>query len=426
MTRAVCIGREGRAASRPAARRRAGVYVIVLVVVAVVVAIVLMGGLVDRTLRRTGRINTDALVARNLATSGLNLGMEMVRASNWRSTRAANGTWLTGAAFGAGSVDLRATDPIDGNFNSNTTDPIVLTATGRAGDARQMLRLALQADFEPMSCATGALHCGGALTFSSGSRVVAAGTVSTNLSIVATTATVNAPAEAATTITGTTFASTQTPLAGTRTIPDATVINNFPATTILYSSLPSGRLEQCVLSPGSNPFGAVSPTGTYLIDCGGSNLNIRNLRIVGTLIIRNAGSTSSISGMVNWEPAVPNQPALLWVGGNLFINLTDGRLTEGSANLNPASTPYRGVSDIDTSDTYPNIIRGIVYTSGNLAIAGTVTLQGVLIALGSASFSSTAVLTVTSDPVISTDPPLGFRTGPTMIVVPGSWAQVVE
>jgi len=409
-------------------RRRAGVYVIVLVVVAVVVAMVLTGGLLDRTRRRTARITGDELAARVLAASAIDLGLEIVRPSGWRSVNA-NGNWLTGLLLGSGTVDLVATDPVDGAITSGVEHPLVLTATGRVGEARQMVKVALQAEYDAMRCATGALHCAGALNFGAATKVTSLGTFSTNLTATANLSNINAPVEAGVAVVGTAFGGTTLALAGTRAVPDATVVDNFTAVTIPYSSLSGGVMRRCVLSPGNNPFGATSTTGTYAIDCGGNNITIRDVRIVGTLIILNAGSGSSITGAVNWQPAVANQPALLWVRGNLLINLGSGALDEqssGNPNFNPASTPYRGTSDADLADTYPNTIRGIVYTSGSLTVSGTLNLQGVLIAAGAATISASADVTITGNPPITTSPSLGFLTGPTMTVVPGSWARVVE
>ena len=410
-------------------RRRAGVYVIVLVVVAVVVAMVLTGGLLDRTRRRTAQITADELAARVLAASAIDIGFELVRPSGWRSVDP-SGNWLTGLSLGSGTVDLVATDPIDGALASGAEDPLVLKATGRVGEARQMVKVLLQAEYDAMSCATGALHCAGTLNFARNAKVTSLGTLSTNLTATALQSTINAPVEAGVAVLGTGYGGTTLAPAGIRAVPDATVVGNFTATTIPFSSLPSGIMQRCVLSPGNNPFGATSTTGTYAIDCGGSTITIRDVRIIGTLIVLNAGSGSSITGSVNWQPAVANQPALLWVGGNLSINLGTGGLDErptgSNTNFNPASTPYRGTSDADLSDTYPNSIRGIVYTSGSLTVSGTLNLQGVLIAAGAATISGGAEVSITGNPPITTSPSVGFRTGPTMTVVPGSWAQVVE
>src|SRR5262249_45424615 len=146
------------------------------------------------------------------------------------------------------------------------------------------------------------------------------------------------------------------------------------------------------LSPANNPYGATNPNGIYVIDCGGNTINIRNCRIVGTLVLLNARSDSLVDNQVNFAPAVANFPTLM-VQGSMTFQYDTTPVSESSAsrNFNPPSTPYNGVSNSTTSDTYPSILNGLVYISGNLstknsnALGGPVIVGGTFTANGSIS-----------------------------------------
>ncbi len=411
--------------------RRGSVYLIVLVSSALVVAMVLTGLMAERSLRRRAEIDADAATARSLANSAVDLGLQMIAAdANWRTNLASSGQWLTNASLGGGQVSLLATDPVDGNFTSGTDHGLLLQGTATIGQARQMVQVELAATFALMPCAQGGLHCSGSMSFNPSSNVTSPLTFSTNAGITATSATIATPVEAGTTILGSTYSKGTRAAAGSRSIPASTVADQYVAlaTPITFSSIPSATLRKVVLSPASNPFGTANPQGIYFIDCGFSNITIRDLRIVGTLILKNPGNTSTITGSVNWEPAFPGNPALLITGGGMILNLSATALSESSlaTNFNPPSTPYRGFSDTMTFGLFPSQIRGLVYCTGNTQFQGTTNLQGVFIGGSTVTVASSAVINISPDPVLSATPPKGFRTGPTMTVVPGTWKRVVD
>ncbi|MGQ0628078.1 MAG: hypothetical protein ACT4PL_08265 [Phycisphaerales bacterium] len=418
----------------PRQSRRGAVYLLVIMTTALVVAMALGGALVDRSERRAREIELQAARARDLAQSAVDIGLQRIFAdSAWRTNLPANGQWMTDQLIGSanqGTLTLVASDPADGSITNDPDDGLLLRGSGALGEARQTIEVLLEARYSPMPCITGALHSGGALSFSTGSRVDSALTLSTNSGATAVLAIVTAPVEAASTILGATFTGGISALAGTRAIPDQTVASTYEgeATTIPFMSIPAAAIRRVVLSPQSNPYGSGNPAGVYLIDCGGSDLTIRDCRIVGTLIIRNAGAGSVITGSVHWEPAQPGYPALIMTRGNLRINTSASALSEATitTNLNPVGTPFRGVSDADTLDSYPSTLRGLFYTTGTLAVSGTVTLQGAIVSLGAASISASATLTVTKDQALESTPPVGFRTGPVMVTAPGTWRRIVE
>ncbi|MHC5114615.1 MAG: hypothetical protein ACYTGP_09330, partial [Planctomycetota bacterium] len=94
-------------------------------------------------------------------------------------------------------------------------------------------------------------------------------------------------------------------------------------------------------------------------------------------------------------------------------------------------TPWQGETDGDVDDTYPTVIAGIVYLTGNLQMGNndSIITEGVIIAGGAViGGSATSVLQVTYRDSFRLDPPPGFRilgTGPPRVAT-GSVEQVVD
>ena len=184
---------------------------------------------------------------------------------------------------------------------------------------------------------------------------------------------------------------------------------------------PPHTIYRQVLSPQYNPFGggATNSDGVYVIDCQNQNIFFQDCRIVGTLVLLNAGSESSIrSGSLNWEPARDNFPALL-VDGNFSIQMTTAGLSESrlDANFNPPAAPYpyaNGSADNDTQDIHLSEINGLLYATGDLETAGALNLNGSLMTEGQLTIRGTHTWHGTS--VFRQNPPPGFS-GPEEIRV---------
>jgi hypothetical protein len=306
-----------------------------------------------------------------------------------------------------------------------------VTGIGVKGSARQLLSVTLVPNPTPLTCLGVGIYCGGSGSFSS-ATVQGISTISSASTLTLTSTSFNGnPFEALLIVPlSCTGMGTQSSLSSGRTLPSASALNYYAAhgTAISYGSLPSGgTLQQCLLSPSSNPFGATNPMGIYVIDCGGQNIKVQNMRLVGTLVLLNTGSSSAIQNSVNMAPSVANYPTLL-VSGSIQLNYTNALLSESSAgNLNPASTPYNGTSNSTATDSYPSAIQGLVYASGSVSIknSSNVTIHGILIAGGSLSVQGT--LNLNYDSTCYKNPPPGFfYLPPPMIVSPGTWARVVN
>ena len=196
-------------------------------------------------------------------------------------------------------------------------------------------------------------------------------------------------------------------------------------TRIPYTALASGVLQGVVLGPDVNPFGAGDPRGVYVLDCGGSPLTVRDVRIVGTLVILDPGTGSRIAGGLLAEPGADNFPVLV-VRGSIELALSGGNLSEAAlgVNLNPAGLPIDGVSNATATDTFASSIRGLIYATADATVSGSVTMTGA-VSCG-AGLRVTGTLSVARDAANSVNPPPGFQARAVMRVVDGSWRVVTD
>jgi hypothetical protein len=292
------------------------------------------------------------------------------------------------------------------------------------------MRMTLEPERIPLDCLKSALQTGGNITFSS--LVFQTNqTISSNGTIAASQSNIGGQIESVGANTGSTYSDTTPTRITARAMPTtATVFDYYIAngTAISWAALPksgtTGILEKIVLSPGYNPYGATNPKGIYVINCGGAPILIKNVRIVGTLVLLNAGASSLMNNSVNWEPAVANLPALM-VQGSIALTYNMATLGESAGvNFNPPGAPYLGVADTDTGDTYPSRINGLVYISGNMTSTNHPYIDGGLIVNG--TLNSDTDLEVMYRSTYFDDPPPGFTAPSKMKLSPATWRQVVE
>jgi len=387
--------------------RRGTVYLIVLTTGLLVLLLGLGGMAVARSLGRTMDRGAEAAAARWYAESAIEIARATInQTSNWRTTRT-NGAWLTDVAIGNGTMSVDVTNP-SGALGRSFSDSVVVTGTGKCGQAVQVVKATLRADQTPRTCLNVSM-CAGGLTTLTGATVGPSGnTIASNAGVTAALATVNANTESAGAILGLTFKGTTAALGKAHTLPDSSVFDFYIAngTSILYSSL-NGKIENCLLSPTSNSFGGgLNAQGIYIIDCNNQPLKIRDCRIVGTLVVLNTSGCTADKAII-WEPAVANFPCLM-IQGDLQLKTDAANLLEGTANLNPASTPYPfpgGVSNTTQSDSYLNRIVGLVYVSGNLTTSSSPAANLIIVG-GTVACSGT--LTLNYDATYANSPPPGF------------------
>ena len=409
---------------------RGSVYLIVLALSMMVTVIGLASLFATRVQRRSAQMTKDCAEARLCARSAVELGLLYVQAPDWRNAWP-NGTWLSNQPLGNGVFTLEGIDPDDGILNDSNADPLVLIGTGQKGLARQKMRVTLVPS-AGLTCLEVALHAGTNLSFDL-ATVNCNQTISANNIVSATSSTINSDVEAVVDITGTGYNGTNTIGIEARGMPDSTVFDYYVATgtPVDYNDLPVAGIIDVVISPNSNPYGTheTNLQGIYVINCGGKNIAIQRTRIVGTLVLLNVGTSSAIMGEVNFEPAVANYPVLL-VSGNMRFQIYGSNMLDETLlgiNYNPFGTPYQGDEDDDTLDTYPCVIKGLVYISGNTLMQANPIFEGVVVLGGTLTTQTTPVIQLTYQSTFLNNPPPGFTgAGTAMKISPQSWKQVVD
>ena len=382
--------------------------------------------------------------ARLYARSAIELGTYIANQANFRNNYS-NGTWVANQPIGDGTLTIQGTDP-NGALNNTDIDPVNLTGYGYRGAAVHKSQVTLVAKPVGLNCLNGCATFGGGVSLGgllSGPTIDCDQPFSTNGGFTALTSTINGTIQYAgllslNLLTGGNYTTKSiSPL----TLPGSTVFDYYKAhgTSIPLSSLPTSNgsycVQNCLLSPASNPFGSgTNSQGIYIIDGGalGATFDITNCRIVGTLVLLNTSGSSRVEGAVNLAPAISNYPCLMvqsQAGANFTLQYDNAALTESSCgtNLNPPGTPYNGISNNTQTDSYPSIINGLIYSTGNLVTASKhSTVKGVIVCAGSMS-SSSGTLDLTYDSTYVTNPPPGFYQTPVkMVVSGGTWAQGVN
>ncbi len=401
-------------------------YIAVLITTTLVAMIGLAASSVARLELNLVNQSSDLVQAQALARTAVEEAILRIENDpNWRTAYSNNVEAPNPAeSVGNGTITFKLVDS-DGNLGDDDSDWVLATGIGRVGDATAAESVRLYPTGTPLTCLEPAICCGGDITPMYGADVHTNQFVSSNGHVDASSSgtSIDGSAEAVGSIQGT-IIGTQTTGITPRVLPGSDVFEYYKdnGTWIDFSAIPSGTIEKSVLSPASNPYGTTTnPEGIYVVDCEGSNLTIRNTRIVGTLVVLNPGTSSYAGWSIRWDPAVPNYPALL-VDGNFSLAHSGSDLSEEthSTNFNPVGTAYGGEEDGDSSDTYPSDIRGLVFINGTFknTLGGGNPINGGLIAQ---EMTIHTTFTVDYRSTFKDYPPPGFASGNPMRISPGSW-----
>lgn len=378
----------------PAARshtRRGTIYVLVLSIAGLLAAIAVGAGAYTTAETRRAREMEASGVATAAAQSALEATVGMIQADrtgeDWKPRAGLAGfddrRSLGDAAVSVGVSSSDGTTPL-----TDWSGSVYIEAVAWHRGWEHRLRATLEPVVANLAALGHPLVVGGNITVT-GTTLAGQGVAITNGAIEGISAQVGLEVHAAT-ATGSTFAITPTIRTEPIALPDPSIISAYVAraTVIEISQLAGRTMQNVVLSSGRNPYGATNASGIYAIRCNGQNVKIRNVRVVGTLILINAGSGSEIADRVFFEQAATNQPVLL-VDGSIQIQTESNDLSEASiaTNLNSTGAPFRGATDSDTTDFYPSIFEGIVYVSGNVASSGSTTIEGSLIVGGTVTIT---------------------------------------
>jgi hypothetical protein len=415
--------------------RRGSAYAVVLSIV-LLATVMALGALAALRREREVRVAEESTArARAAALGALEAGVQdLVNARPWRNAAASNPTLgkfgsSSGPDRGVAVVVARHTD--GSAVAVDLSAPIVLESEAVVGVARQRYRVQMIPAATPIDALSSALHSVGTMTISSavvrGWSATDAGTfgvLGSDSSVIASSSTVAAPVYAAGAITGATYSGPTRPGAGLRTMPASDLFDRYRAlgTAVPVTAIPSRTIRRVVVSAGAGALGYFDPYGVYVVDAGGNDLIIRDCRIAATLVLLNV-RTLTIAGSVNWEPAEPGMPALI-LQGDLDMQPDAAELRESvqGVNFNPSSSPYQGVADVDTGDSYSNMIRGIVYVSGNAQVRSNSAIVGSMLVGGSVAVTGTVHLRAQL-PAIT---PTGFTAGADFAPVAGTLTRVVD
>lgn len=432
--------------------RRIGSTYIMVLGTAMTITVVGMAAVSIRRVRVRSAAETNSFAAaRLLAFSGAEHATVRINAdSSWRSTFDGVTTQQT---VDGGTFSWRVIDPVDGNLTDDTSEAATIVATGTHGDTSYTLRLGVTVSpGDPITALSYAVMANTDIEIKDDKTVTISGApLGCNDELkVKEDAVLNADVYAARiTLEGGggkgkgkgksssvgVINGTVTTLNSSVSMPASGLFDTYKAlattVNISFSGKSGGKLEKGLLSPTSNPWGAVNADGVYYINTGGDDLEIKKARIYGTLIIDAGKGKVKIGkgGAVLMQNFRSDYPTLI-VNGKVELEMESGTddLTESDAdsNLNPAGSPYEGGTDSDESDSYPNEIHGLVHTSGETKLKKTTIIRGALICEGKIKFEGDAQVIYDSN--LSTSPPSGYSVGGTggTTVAPGEWVRQVD
>lgn len=416
----------------PSKRKGAALFITVMCTSLIVSVIGLVGLQVLTVKRQRVQTAIDISVARGNAYSAVEIALrKMADDPNWRTTysNGVESARLSPGPSGTGTVSWVLEDS-DGQLDDADTE-LRLKGVGRFGDVVQVFSVKLVAVDDPLTCLQVAACSDGETDLQTNSTLATNQTLHTNASI-QSAGTVNSDVDAVGGIQGSGYNGTNTTPVQSRTVPAVSALDYYVTngTTILFSDLQKGpqqsrQINRVVLSPAINPFGSgqTNAQGIYVIDCGGGKVWIQMARIVGTLVLLNAGEGSKIFNSVHMQSAVAGYPTLL-VQGSIEFNYTQTALSESriGRNFNPPGTPYQGVEDSDQDDSYPSTIEGLLYVSADVVVQGDPTVTGVLVAGRMIDLRTSSSLTVNYDSRYLANPPPGFSNASSSVKrISGTW-----
>jgi hypothetical protein len=389
--------------------------------------------LVARVQYRVSSGADDRAKARTYAQSGMELAMLLINQDpNWRATLG-NSNWPTDETIGDGTYTIEVVDEIDSNVTVGDGDPLVVKAIGQSGVARQMIQAQL-IPYDPAAPLEllnyGMLSAMGLVVMAGQDAYADRGApICTNTSVL-NDGTIHGDVEAGSSIVNNgTITGTATAPVPLKDLPPAWIFDVYKS---IATPIPSpGTIDLEILAPTRNPWGPTNANGIYFIDAGNTTLVIRNSRIHGTLIVQcGPGGRVVLEEHVLVHNYQPDFPTLL-VDGEVELRYWSdvSRLDEQllGMNFNPPDAPYSGNSDTLLDDNYSNEIQGVVHITGQLKMANTAEVDGIVIC------ESTVIVEGANEFNWEVDhrtvPTYGYTVsgpGTPMMIVPGSWKQIVD
>lgn len=422
MKRQACIFDCSIARVRHPVSRRGTMYILVMGAAAIVSLIGMTGLMVTRLQFRQAVQSRDWQEAGNLALSAIELGVLKINAtSTWR-TDFTNNAEFTPISMGNGTMSYKFVDAAlglvggDGSLNNNSYDPVRLVGIGRVGNVVRVYSALLVGD-TPMDVLRTTVAASGYLN-NSVTSTAAGGPLSTN-GLFTRGGVVNGSVEAGSTTGGASINGTLTAPATAKVFPDKTVFDAYKrlATAINWpGSAGTFTMAGVLLSSSTNPNGSTNANGVYSIDVpANSKLKVQISHIKGVLVVDCQDKASvEIKQPIYWEQNTADQPILL---------IRHQTTSPAIDTLQPApGTITEGTT------TYSSQLNGLVHiigatgaASGSLeaSIGGGGAFGGTLVVDQDAKIESTSAA-FTWNMNLYYYPPIGYTTGATMRISPGS------
>ena len=321
-----------------------------------------------------------------------------------------------------GKMSWRIRRP-DGSVPTSRDDDLVLDASGAKGIAAYYQRGVLRTTRTPHDYLSSALHCMSAVTVHSSSRIAFVGAPLTSAVSVGNSSIIHGDIRTLAHLPAHTCSGTITIAVETYDSPRSGIVDDYWSKATPLTSATSS-IYKVVITPDLNPFGATNADGLYAWDLK-SSATLADSRILGTLIVRTNGHTLTVSDSVLIENFRAEYPALIVDGdADLEFDGGDGLLSEANLgmNLNPTGAPYEGITDADTSDSYPSQLRGFVHITDDLTVTDTARVKGACLVNGTASIRDEVVFA--HDSAIVDTPPIGYGDVTAFTIAPGSWQRI--
>lgn len=412
-------------AARPSTRQRGGTYLLVLGMGAMLTVIGLSIGVAGRIAARTTAAERDWADAGVLAQAGAELALATINSeSKWRAMRP-NNDWNPAVTIGNGRVAWKLTDESDNDLSNNRADPVLVT--GEAGVGAAQRRFSVQAApgvARGLPVLSTGLYSGSSI-MTSAPLVISGGPVGTAATL-NNSAAMSADVNALAVVNTGTIAGFVTTPAAAMTTPTTDVLYNYQpnSTQILFGSIPSGRIDNQILSAASNPYGAQNPAGVYFIRVpASSTLRVRDSIIKATLLVQlQAGAKLVIEKLVAWDPPSAGMPSLITIGeagSEVVVSPDTGTVTVTAAQLNALGIQI-GVLTLGSA---PSELHGLFHIAGGTTTTFKATPQiiGTWICDGAVTVDSTTKIVV--DPQLAANPPAGYTIpNDTVTAIPGSFS----
>ncbi|MBX3405147.1 MAG: hypothetical protein KF869_00160 [Phycisphaeraceae bacterium] len=412
-------------AARPRARQRGGTYLLVLGMGTMLTVIGLSIGVAGRIAARTTAAERDWAEAGVLAQAGAELALVTINnESKWRAIRP-NNNWNPAVTIGNGRVAWKLSDESDNDLSNSRSDPVLVTAEAGVGAAQRRFSVrAVPGVARGLPVLSAGLYSGSTVTISaplsvSGGPIGTAATLNNSAAL-------SADVNALTVINTGTIAGFVTTPAAAMSTPTTDVLYTYQpdGTQISFASIPSGRIENQILSASNNPYGAQNAAGVYFIRVpASSTLRIRDSIIRATLLVQlQAGAKLVIDKLVAWDPPSAGMPSLITVGdigSEVTVSPDAGTVTVTAAQLNALGIQI----GLLTLASAPSELHGLFHVAGDTTTTfqSSPQIVGTWISDGPVTIGSATKIVV--DPQLAANPPAGYSIpNDTMTAIPGSFS----